>query len=66
MEDARERAAREFEALNEHVRRAELRADAKRPPEELLEETLRLCRVASELARGASEGAGRVRAGPAA
>lgn len=43
---------RQFWERNEAIRRAELRSDARRSPSELLEEAVRLSRVASELAKG--------------
>jgi hypothetical protein len=61
MDDLRTPAP-DFGATSERVREAELREDARRSPEELLEETLRLSRFASELAEGAVSGAGDVRA----
>jgi len=47
------RGQSDFDVINARVRLGELRADAKRPAEELLEETLRLCKFASELGEGA-------------
>lgn len=43
----------DVDAINARVRLRELQDDAKRPPEDLLEETLRLSRFASELGEAA-------------